>query len=298
MARNTLPPSVPPKYSATQAVPLLKRQLQRLQDDIINKIYNDADAKAWEQRTSTLLDEVFGRPNGQPHDNTYAFDHAGGSTRISIRPYGGGGPNPQVLQREYVQKQKKREALLKQFIEQLEDEINILQPSVSAHASSNAKAPVAMEGEMQAVRHGTQRTVFIGHGRSLVWRELKDFIVDRLHHGYEEFTREPTAGVSTKERLEEMLKRADFALLVMTAEDERGDGKLYARDNVIHEVGLFQGRLGFKRAIILLEEGCQDFSNIEGLTDIPFPRGKISSVFEEVRRVLEREGIFDLKVTQ
>ena len=29
-----------------------------------------------------------------------------------------------------------------------------------------------------------------------------------------------------------------------------------ARMNVIHEVGLFQGRLGFERAIVLLEEGC------------------------------------------
>jgi predicted nucleotide-binding protein len=57
--------------------------------------------------------------------------------------------------------------------------------------------------------------------------------------------------------------------------------------------GLFQGRLGFQRAIILLEEGCAQFSNIEGLTQIRFPRNEILAKSEEIRRVLEREGILN-----
>jgi hypothetical protein len=60
---------------------------------------------------------------------------------------------------------------------------------------------------------------------------------------------------------------------------------------VTHEAGLFQGRLGFMRAIVVLEEGCTPFSNIEGLGQIRFPRGRISAAFEEVRLVLEREGL-------
>ena len=67
--------------------------------------------------------------------------------------------------------------------------------------------------------------------------------------------------------------------------------------NVVHEAGLFQGRLGFERAIILLEEGCKSFSNIEGLGQIRFPKGNIVALFEEVRRVLEREHLID-SVTQ
>ena len=88
-----------------------------------------------------------------------------------------------------------------------------------------------------------------------------------------------------------MLDDAVFAFLVMTAEDELADGKKVARANVVHEAGLFQGRLGFERAIILLEEGCDEFSNIVGITPIRFPKGNIKAQFEEVRRVLEREGI-------
>ena len=77
----------------------------------------------------------------------------------------------------------------------------------------------------------------------------------------------------------------------MTAEDERIDGKYNAGLNVIHEVGLFQGRHGFKKAIILLEDGCEGFSHVDGLGLIPFPKGDIASKFEEIRGVLERENM-------
>lgn len=133
--------------------------------------------------------------------------------------------------------------------------------------------------------------VFIGHGRSPLWRELKDFLSDRLELCWDEFNREAVAGFTTFERLSQMVSEASFAFLIMTAEDEYMDKSLHARENVVHEVGLFQGRLGSKRAIILLEEGCKEFSNIIGLSQIRFPKGHISAAFEEIRRVLEREGI-------
>lgn len=77
----------------------------------------------------------------------------------------------------------------------------------------------------------------------------------------------------------------------MTGEDEQPDGKLRARMNVIHEAGLFQGRLGFTKAIVVLEDGCEEFSNIQGLGQIRFPKGKIKACFDEIRQVLEREGV-------
>jgi predicted nucleotide-binding protein len=128
-----------------------------------------------------------------------------------------------------------------------------------------------------------------------VWKDLKDFISERLELPWDEFNREPAAGLATKERLEAMLNNANFAFLVMTAEDERGDGSKHARENVIHEAGLFQGRLGFERAILLVEEGCAEFSNIEGLTQIRFPPNDIFAKSEGIRRVLEREGILPAK---
>ena len=133
--------------------------------------------------------------------------------------------------------------------------------------------------------------VFIGHGQSPIWRELKDFVQDRLNLPWDEFNRVPIAGVTNIARLSEMLDAAAIAFLVVTGEDELADGTLQARMNVVHEAGLFQGRLGFSKAIILLEEGCKEFSNIQGLGQIRFPKGNIKAAFEDIRSVLEREGI-------
>jgi len=125
----------------------------------------------------------------------------------------------------------------------------------------------------------------------LYWVKLKDFLVDRLSLSYVEFNSEAPAGKSTKERLEEMMNDSCFAFLIMTAEESHSDNKMHARENVIHEIGLFQGSLGFSRAIVLLEDGCEEFSNIQGVTQIRFPTGDIMARSEDIRRVLEREGI-------
>ena len=145
--------------------------------------------------------------------------------------------------------------------------------------------------DVRSARVGTN--IFIGHGRSFVWRDLKDFVQDRLRLPWDEFNRAPLAGVTNIARLSEMLDAAACAFVIMTAEDELADGTTQARMNVIHEVGLFQGRLGFTKAIVLLEEGCEEFSNIQGLGQIRFPKGNIAAKFEDIRQVLEREGVLD-----
>lgn len=135
------------------------------------------------------------------------------------------------------------------------------------------------------------KKIFIGHGRSPIWRELKDFLTERLKLQCVEFNSDPAAGLATKERLEEMLDAAVFAFIILTAEEQQSDGTFRARENVVHEAGLFQGRLGFRKAILLLEEGCSEFSNIVGLTQVRFPKGTIAAGFEDIRRVLERERV-------
>src|SRR5262245_17685430 len=65
-------------------------------------------------------------------------------------------------------------------------------------------------------KSATGPSVFIGHGRSLVWRELADFVERRLTLNVEEFNRVSVAGKSTQERLSELLDNASFAFLIMT----------------------------------------------------------------------------------
>jgi len=137
----------------------------------------------------------------------------------------------------------------------------------------------------------TRMVIFIGHGRSNAWHDLRDYLRDHLHLEWTEFSRDPPAGMTVTERLEQMLNASCFAFIVMTGEDLHPDGALHARENVVHELGLCQGRLGRRRAIVLLEEGCTEFSNITGLVQVRFPAGRLMDASVELRRILEREEI-------
>lgn len=139
--------------------------------------------------------------------------------------------------------------------------------------------------------------VFIGHGHSDAWKKLRDYLTQELSLQVEEFNQEPVAGLSTTERLQEMLSRSCFAFLVMTAEDVRDGKKMHARENVIHEIGLFQGRLGFRRAIVLKEKKCEEFSNIHGLTYVEFDENSFDAATEQIRGALEREQIITPSLT-
>jgi predicted nucleotide-binding protein len=131
--------------------------------------------------------------------------------------------------------------------------------------------------------------VFVGHGADSQWKDLKDHLHEKHGYAVETYEIGSRAGHAIRDILEEMLKASSFALLVMTGEDETKDGKILARQNVVHEAGLFQGRLGFGRAIILLEDGTEEFSNIAGLQQIRFAKGKIKETFGDVLAVLKRE---------
>jgi len=108
--------------------------------------------------------------------------------------------------------------------------------------------------ESKIVTESEPLTIFIGHGHNPQWRDLKDHLHEKQGLNVNHYEIGPRVGKSIKEVLEEMLNESSFAILVLTGEDMHTNGELHARENVIHELGLFQGRLGFTRAIILLEE--------------------------------------------
>jgi len=172
----------------------------------------------------------------------------------------------------------------------------------SLYKAMNAGLAGGLEGVPVSIRHqaissfgghgdtiGDGRVrVFIGHGRSAAWRDLADHLRD--HHGYHVMTyeSEPRAGQATSDVLRKLVDEASFAILVHSAEDEQAGGALRARQNVIHETGLFQGRLGFTRAIVLRQRGCEAFSNLAGLHELHYTTD-IREAFGEVVAALRRE---------
>lgn len=131
--------------------------------------------------------------------------------------------------------------------------------------------------------------IFVGHGHSGLWRELKDHLTDK--HGFDVVAYEvgARAGHSIRDILEDMLTKSSIAFLVLTGEDRDAAGLLHARENVIHETGLFQGRLGFSRSIVLLEEGTVEFSNIHGIDQLRFTKDNVKEVFGDVVAIMRRE---------
>lgn len=94
----------------------------------------------------------------------------------------------------------------------------------------------------------------------------------------------------TLEDLERELDEADFAVAVAHADDEttsRGKDWPAPRDNVIFELGLFMGRLGRKRAILMEPrgEGIKLPSDLAGVTTITYlPQMRSGLIFSWWRK--------------
>ena len=133
--------------------------------------------------------------------------------------------------------------------------------------------------------------VFIGHGRSHVWHQLKTFLSEHCTIEAIEFESACVEGDYINQRIESMLTQSACAFIVMTGEDNVLDFA-QARPNVIHEAGLFQGRIGFDKTIILREEGCQLFSNLSGLIYAEFAKGNIDLAKIKIITKLQKFGIY------
>src|SRR4051812_26558880 len=82
---------------------------------------------------------------------------------------------------------------------------------------------------------------------------------------------------SYMESLEKELDRADFAVVILTADDPANVRKKKVnlpRDNVIFELGLFSGRLGRKRCFFVLDaaSGTEIASDLSGVNPVKFYR--------------------------
>lgn len=131
--------------------------------------------------------------------------------------------------------------------------------------------------------------VFISHGgKSKVWQELARYIEKKLDIETYELSEQINKGRAVIEKLEDILcEKCDYAIVILTAEDELNDGTLRARQNVIHELGLCHGVLGREHILILRQKGVDIFSNISGLVYEEFEGDNIKSVFHKVIEHLE-----------
>jgi predicted nucleotide-binding protein len=155
--------------------------------------------------------------------------------------------------------------------------------------SQKLATPIYEEKNRQKSIEEKKFNIFLGHGHSLDWQQLRDHLREKHEYNVVTFETGARAGHNTRDILEEMLGQSSLAFLILTGEDEIADQRVRARQNVIHETGLFQGKLGFSKAIVILEEGVEEFSNNAGIQHISYTKGHIEGVFGDVVATIKRE---------
>jgi len=140
--------------------------------------------------------------------------------------------------------------------------------------------------ELAAPTSSAPSKVFITHGRANDWNEVQSFIERDLKLPTLELAQEANRGRTILQKLDEESSECSFAVIVMTGDDQDSDGNSRARENVMHEIGYFQGKFGLSAVCLLHEEGTSIPSNIHGLVYIPFPKRYVSATFGTLMREL------------
>ncbi|MGF7239335.1 MAG: PfkB family carbohydrate kinase [Frankia sp.] len=145
--------------------------------------------------------------------------------------------------------------------------------------------------EMERRRKPRPDGIFIAHGGDPQWLAVKDYLEQEFAAPIYSFESGVWGSSQISSVLNEYLSVCSLAICVLTVEDliERGRG--FARQNVVHELGLFQGRYGQDRVIILVEEGCQFLPDIGSTPPLNFARKAIKQTFWSVKEELLRKGI-------
>lgn len=122
--------------------------------------------------------------------------------------------------------------------------------------------------------------IFVVHGRNVDVRNAVTSMLGKLKMDFEVLEDRTNSGATVIEKFLNYAEECDFAIVLMTADDEggiRGSAQmtLRARQNVILELGYFISRVGRKRIIIMQEDGIQIEwpSDLNGIVRIPYDRG-------------------------
>lgn len=132
--------------------------------------------------------------------------------------------------------------------------------------------------------------IFISHGKNPEWFAVQRFVESRFASPVYAFESAPWGGHELSEALSKNLERCSLSVCVLTAEDITADGRKLARQNVIHEVGLFQGQHGFDRVVLLAEEGCDFVPQAAAPYTIYFPHNQIYQAFYQLAEIIKSHG--------
>ena len=173
-----------------------------------------------------------------------------------------------------------------------DERLHALRDELAAHPAHYEQKLAVGPGMPASGKVATRcHKIFLGHGRNVLWARVQIYLKDELHLNVEAWESNSRSGLHSLDVLKGILDSCTFAVIVATGEDATASGGVRARQNVVHEIGLFQGRVGFEKVALLHQRGIEEFSNLAGLQVIPFDDVRIEATFYELARMLQREGI-------
>jgi sugar/nucleoside kinase (ribokinase family) len=133
--------------------------------------------------------------------------------------------------------------------------------------------------------------IFISHGQNPEWFAVQRFVEGRFESPVYSFESASWGGHEVSEALSKYLERCSLCVCILTAEDMTDDGRWFARQSVIHEIGLFQGKHGFDRVILLVEEGCDFVPQAAASCAVYFPHNRINHTFYQLAETIRAHGV-------
>ena len=146
---------------------------------------------------------------------------------------------------------------------------------------------IRANSELQQPIRDKPRSVFVTHGRAQDWRAVKDYIENDVQLKTIELAQQPNLGRTVIEKLLDTADECDSAVIVMTGDDVTDQGEARVRENVMHEIGFFQGRYGRNRVILLHEDNVNVPTNLSGVVYSAFPKGRVEACFHLLLRELK-----------
>lgn len=146
---------------------------------------------------------------------------------------------------------------------------------------------IRANSELEQPKQGRPHGVFVTHGRSQDWRAVQAFIEKDIKLPTIELAQEANLGRTIIEKLMDSAGKCNSAVIVMTGDDVANQDESRVRENVMHEIGFFQGHYGRNFVILLHEEGVNLPTNLAGVAYVPFPKGNVEAGFHVMERELK-----------
>ncbi|MEX2215138.1 MAG: PocR ligand-binding domain-containing protein [Phycisphaeraceae bacterium] len=141
-------------------------------------------------------------------------------------------------------------------------------------------------------KEDSKAAVFLAYGHDISARDLMTSFVRGLDIEVNSYEEVKKAGRFPIDIVRECVEKSDAAIVLYTGDDLLKSQEIaVARRNVAYELGVAHWAFGPERTLILLEEGVEFPSNVDGMQVVRFNPRQLPHCYDEVRTYLERMGL-------